>query len=74
MNKRNLRNMLTNERRNEVAALLTVLFCLGYAALLTSKMARTVVEYTLVGIIGVMVVWFVYSLMRATLEQLGKNK
>ena len=73
MNMKNLRNMLTNEKRNEVAALLTVLFCLGYAALLTSEMARTIVEYTLVGIIGVMVVWFVYSLMRDALEQLGKK-
>jgi hypothetical protein len=73
MNRKNLKNMLTNEKRNEVAALLTVLFCLGYAALLTSEMARMIVEYTLVGIIGVMVVWFVYSLMRATLEQLGKR-
>jgi hypothetical protein len=73
MNKKNLRNMLTNERRNEVAALLTVLFCLGYAALLTSEMARTIVEYTLVGALCLMVVWFVYSLMRDVLEQLGKR-
>ena len=70
---KNLRNMLTNERRNEVAALLTVLFCLGYAALLTSEMARTVVEYTLVGVLCLLVVWFVYSLMKAVLEQLGKR-
>ena len=71
--KKNLKNMLTNERRNEVAALLTVLFCLGYAALLTSEMARTVVEYTLVGVLCLLVVWFVYSLMKAVLEQLGKR-
>ena len=73
MNKRNLRNMLTNERRNEVAALLTVLFCLGYAALLTSERARTVVEYTLVGMIGVMAVWFIFSMIKDVLEQLGKR-
>jgi protein-S-isoprenylcysteine O-methyltransferase Ste14 len=73
MNMKNLRNMLTNEKRNEVAALLTVLFCLGYAALLTSEMARTVVEYTLVGVLCLLVVWFVYSLMKAVLEQLGKR-
>ncbi len=73
MNRKNLRNMLTNERRNEVAALLTVLFCLGYAALLTSETARTIVEYTLVGTLCLMVVWFVYSLMRDALEQLGKK-
>jgi ABC-type arginine/histidine transport system permease subunit len=73
MNRKNLKNMLTNERRNEVAALLTVLFCLGYAALLTSETARTIVEYTLVGTLCLMVVWFVYSLMRDALEQLGKK-
>ncbi len=70
---KNLKNMLTNEKRNEVAALLTVLFCLGYAALLMSEMARTIVEYTLVGALCLMVVWFVYSLMKDVLEQLGKK-
>jgi hypothetical protein len=73
MNKRNLKNMLTNERRNEVAALLTVLFCLGYAAILTSETARTIVEYTLVGALCLMAVWFVYSLIKDALEQLGKR-
>ena len=73
MNKRNLRNMLTNERRNEVAALLTVLFCLGYAALLVNETARVVMEYTLVGMIGVMAVWFIFSMIKDVLEQLGKR-
>ena len=70
---KNLRNMLTNERRNEVAALLTVLFCLGYAALLVNETARVVMEYTLVGMIGVMAVWFIFSMIKDVLEQLGKR-
>jgi hypothetical protein len=73
MNMKNLRNMLTNERRNEVAALLTVLFCLGYAALLVNETARVVMEYTLVGMIGVMAVWFIFSMIKDVLEQLGKR-
>jgi hypothetical protein len=73
MNMKNLKNMLTNERRNEVAALLTVLFCLGYAALLVNETARVVMEYTLVGMIGVMAVWFIFSGIKDILEQLGKR-
>ena len=73
MNMKNLKNMLTNERRNEVAALLTVLFCLGYAALLVNETARVVMEYTLVGMIGVMAVWFIFSMIKDVLEQLGKQ-
>jgi hypothetical protein len=73
MNMKNLKNMLTNEKRNEVAALLTVLFCLGYAALLVNETARVVMEYTLVGMIGVMAVWFIFSMIKDVLEQLGKR-
>jgi protein-S-isoprenylcysteine O-methyltransferase Ste14 len=73
MNMKNLKNMLTNEKRNEVAALLTVLFCLGYAALLTSEMARTIMEYTLIGMLGCMAVWFIFSMIKDVLEQLGKR-
>lgn len=73
MSKRNLRDILTNERRNEVAALLTVLFCLGYSYALTSKAARDVAEYILVGALGIFVIGIVFTLIKDVLEQLGKR-
>jgi hypothetical protein len=73
MNMKNLKNMLTNEKRNEVAALLTVLFCLGYSYALTSEAARAIVEYILVGALGIFVIGIVYTLIKDVLEQLGKQ-
>jgi uncharacterized protein (DUF697 family) len=73
MNRKNLRNMLTNEKRNEVAALLTVLFCLGYSYALTNEAARAIVEYILVGALGIFVIGIVYTLIKDVLEQLGKR-
>ena len=71
---KNLRNMLTNERRNEVAALLTVLVCLGYACVLTSETGRRIAEYAIVFSLAVMCVLFIFSLIKDVLEQLGKHK
>ena len=73
MNKRNLRNMLTNERRNEVAALLTVLLCLGYASVLTSETGRMVMAYIIVLLLIGFSLYFMFSLIRDVLEQLGKR-
>ena len=73
MNMKNLKNMLTNERRNEVAALLTVLLCLGYASVLTSETGRMVVSYIIVLLLVGFSLYFMFSLIRDVLEQLGKR-
>jgi hypothetical protein len=38
-----------------------------------NETARVVMEYTLVGMIGVMAVWFIFSMIKDVLEQLGKR-
>lgn len=73
MKMKNLRNMLTNERRNEVAALLTVLVCLGYVSVLSSETGRVVAEYVIMSLLAATGAYFIFSLIKDVLEQLGKR-